>query len=44
VTLGIALARLGMFAPALSYLEEPAGPVDVAAVDGALAKALALSP
>lgn len=42
VTLGIALARLGMFAPALSYLEEPAGPVDVAAVDGALAKALSL--
>ncbi len=36
VTLGIALARLGMFAPALSYLEEPAGPVAVAAVDGAL--------
>jgi ESX secretion system protein EccA len=25
VTLGIALARLGMFAPALSYLEEPNG-------------------
>jgi ESX secretion system protein EccA len=42
VTLGIALARLGMFAPALSYLEEPAGPVAVAAVDGALAKALTL--
>jgi ESX secretion system protein EccA len=42
VTLGIALARLGMFAPALSYLEEPAGPVDVAAVDGAFAKALTL--
>ncbi|MGH3674820.1 MAG: type VII secretion AAA-ATPase EccA [Mycobacterium sp.] len=42
VTLGIALARLGMFAPALSYLEEPGGPVTVAAVDGALAKALAL--
>jgi hypothetical protein len=37
VTLGIALARLGMFARALSYLEDPAGPVDVAAVDGALA-------
>jgi len=42
VTLGISLARLGMFAPALSYLEEPAGPVAVAAVDGALAKALTL--
>jgi type VII secretion ATPase EccA len=42
VTLGIALARLGMFAPALSYLEEPAGPVEVAAVDGAFAKALTL--
>ncbi|WP_102141323.1 type VII secretion AAA-ATPase EccA [Mycobacterium hubeiense] len=42
IALGIALARLGMFAPALSYLEDPAGPVAVAAVDGALAKALAL--
>jgi type VII secretion ATPase EccA len=42
ITLGIALARLGMFAPALSYLEEPGGPVAVAAVDGALAKALVL--
>ncbi|XVL46538.1 type VII secretion AAA-ATPase EccA [Mycobacterium lepromatosis] len=42
IALGIALARLGMFAPALSYLEEPAGPVAVAAVDGALAKALVL--
>lgn len=42
ITLGIALARLGMFAPALSYLEEPEGPVSVAAVDGALAKALVL--
>ena len=40
IALGIALARLGMFAPALSYLEEPDGPVAVAAVDGALAKAL----
>jgi type VII secretion ATPase EccA len=40
--LGIALARLGMFAPALSHLEEPAGPVAVAAVDGGLAKALSL--
>ncbi|BBX56605.1 ESX-1 secretion system protein EccA1 [Mycobacterium shottsii] len=42
ITLGTALARLGMFAPALSYLEEPDGPVPVAAVDGALAKALVL--
>lgn len=42
VTLGVALGRLGMFAPALSYLEEPEGPVAVAAVDGALGKALAL--
>lgn len=42
VTLGIALARLGMFAPALSYLEDPSGPVTVAATDGALAKALTL--
>ncbi|HEX2284219.1 MAG TPA: type VII secretion AAA-ATPase EccA [Mycobacterium sp.] len=42
VTLGIALARLGMFAPALSYLEAPEGPVAVAAVDGGLAKALVL--
>jgi type VII secretion ATPase EccA len=42
VTLGISLARLGMFAPALSYLEEPSGPVAVAAVDGAFAKALCL--
>lgn len=42
IALGTALARLGMFAPALSYLEDPAGPVDVAAVDGALAKALSL--
>jgi ESX secretion system protein EccA len=42
VTLGIALARLGMFAPALSYLEEPDGPVAVAALDGTLAKALVL--
>jgi type VII secretion ATPase EccA len=42
VTLGIALARLGMFAPALSCLEEPEGPVAVAAVDGALAKGLVL--
>jgi type VII secretion ATPase EccA len=42
VALGIALARLGMFAAALAYLEEPDGPVVVAAVDGALARALAL--
>lgn len=42
ITLGIALARLGMFAPALSYLEEPDGPIEVAATDGALAKALVL--
>ncbi|HTQ17570.1 type VII secretion AAA-ATPase EccA [Mycobacterium sp.] len=42
ITLGTALARLGMFAPALSYLEEPDGPVAVAAADGALAKALVL--
>jgi type VII secretion ATPase EccA len=42
VTLGVALGRLGMFAPALSYLEEPAGPVAAAVVDGALGKALAL--
>jgi type VII secretion ATPase EccA len=42
VTLGTSLARLGMFAPALSYLEEPAGPVDVATVDGTLVKALSL--
>ncbi|WP_082683954.1 MULTISPECIES: type VII secretion AAA-ATPase EccA [unclassified Mycobacterium] len=42
VTLGISLARLGMFAPALSYLEDPAGPVDVATTDGTLVKALCL--
>ncbi|MCV7100229.1 type VII secretion AAA-ATPase EccA [Mycobacterium palustre] len=42
IALGTALARLGMFAPSLSYLEEPDGPVPVAAVDGALAKALVL--
>jgi type VII secretion ATPase EccA len=42
IALGTALARLGMFAPSLSYLEEPDGPVAVAAVDGALAKALVL--
>jgi type VII secretion ATPase EccA len=42
VALGTALARLGMFAPALSYLEDPSGPVAIAAVDGALGKALSL--
>ncbi|KUI30036.1 type VII secretion AAA-ATPase EccA [Mycobacterium sp. GA-2829] len=42
ITLGIALARLGMFAPAMSYLAEPAGPIAVAAVDGGLAKGLTL--
>ncbi len=42
ITLGIALARLGMLAPALSYLEDPTGPIAVAALDGALAKALTL--
>lgn len=42
ITLGTALARLGMFAPALSYLDEPDGPVAVAAMDGALVKALVL--
>ncbi|WP_454793303.1 type VII secretion AAA-ATPase EccA [Mycolicibacterium lutetiense] len=42
ITLGIALARLGMLAPALSYLEDPSGPIAVAALDGALAKALTL--
>lgn len=42
ITLGIALARLGMLAPALSYLEDASGPIAVAALDGALAKALTL--
>lgn len=42
ITLGIALARLGMLAPALSYLEDPSGPIAVAALDGALAKGLTL--
>jgi type VII secretion ATPase EccA len=42
ITLGIALARLGMFAPAMSYLDQPDGPIAVAAVDGALAKGLTL--
>ncbi|WUI29163.1 type VII secretion AAA-ATPase EccA [Mycobacterium sp. NBC_00419] len=42
VCLGIALARLGMLAPALSHLDQHDGPVAVASLDGALAKALAL--
>ena len=42
IALGTALARLGMFAPALSYLDEPDGPIAVAVVDGSLARALAL--
>ncbi|MFW0148570.1 type VII secretion AAA-ATPase EccA [Mycobacterium sp. smrl_JER01] len=42
VALGTALARLGMFAPALSHLERPEGPVAAAAVDGALVQALCL--
>lgn len=42
VTLGIALANLGMFAPAISHLENPDGPVAVAAVDGGLVKGLSL--
>ena len=42
IALGTALARLAMFAPALSYLTDPSGQIEVAAVDGALAKALAL--
>ncbi|TGD84465.1 type VII secretion AAA-ATPase EccA [Mycolicibacterium sp. CH28] len=42
VGLGTALARLGMFAAALSYVEDCAGPVAVAAVDGVLVKALVL--
>lgn len=42
VALGIALARLGMYAPALSYLEDASGPVPVAVVDGTLTKALCL--
>jgi type VII secretion ATPase EccA len=42
IALATALARLGMFAPALSYLEDPSGPVEVATVDGTLVKALAL--
>ncbi|HEX2213077.1 MAG TPA: type VII secretion AAA-ATPase EccA, partial [Mycobacterium sp.] len=42
VALATSLARLGMFAPALSYLEDPSGPVDVATVDGTLVKALSL--
>jgi len=42
IALGTALARLGMFAPALSYLEEPGGQLAVAAADGTFARALAL--
>ncbi|ORW16762.1 type VII secretion AAA-ATPase EccA [Mycolicibacter nonchromogenicus] len=42
IALGTALARLGMYAPALSYLEEPEGPIAAAATDGALAKGLVL--
>ncbi|MGU3498517.1 type VII secretion AAA-ATPase EccA [Mycobacterium sp. C31M] len=42
VTLGVALAHLGMYAPALSHLENPAGAVPVAAVDGGLVKGLCL--
>ncbi|BBZ23416.1 type VII secretion AAA-ATPase EccA [Mycolicibacter hiberniae] len=42
IALGTALARLGMYAPALSYLEEPEGPIAVAATDGAFAKGLIL--
>lgn len=42
ITLGIALARLGMYAPAMSYLAEPGGPIAVATVDGGLAKGLTL--
>lgn len=42
VALGTSLARLGMYAPALSYLENPGGPVPVAAVDGGLTRALCL--
>jgi type VII secretion ATPase EccA len=42
IALGTSLARLGMFAPALSYLEDPTGPLPLATVDGTLVKALAL--
>jgi type VII secretion ATPase EccA len=42
IALGVSLARLGMFAAALAYLEEPAGPIAVAVVDGGLARALSL--
>ena len=42
VALGIALARLGMFAPALSHLDDPDGPVTLAVRDAALTKALSL--
>lgn len=42
ISLGVALARLGMHAPALSHLDDPQGPIAVAATDGALARALCL--
>jgi type VII secretion ATPase EccA len=42
IALGTSLARLRMFAPALSYLEDPTGPIEVAAIDGTFAKALTL--
>ncbi|ODQ85864.1 type VII secretion AAA-ATPase EccA [Mycolicibacterium holsaticum] len=42
IALGTSLARLGMFAPALSYLDDPVGPIDVATVDGTLVKAMSL--
>ncbi|EFV14745.1 type VII secretion AAA-ATPase EccA [Segniliparus rugosus] len=42
ISLGIALARLGMHTPALSHLDEHQGPIAVAATDGALARALCL--
>ncbi|BBY65577.1 type VII secretion AAA-ATPase EccA [Mycolicibacterium helvum] len=42
IALGTALARLGMFAPALTHLQDLAGPLAIAAADGGLAKALAL--
>ena len=42
IALGTALARLGMYPPALSYLEEPDGPIEVARTDGTFVKALCL--
>ncbi|EFV14570.2 type VII secretion AAA-ATPase EccA [Segniliparus rugosus] len=42
VAFGIALAKLGMVAPALAHLDDPSGPIAVAATDGALARALCL--